>query len=105
MFLLGAVGSCIGLGNVWRFPFMTYKYGALNFTFAYLIALIIAGLPMLILELTLGQKMQRGSVGALRGIHPRIAGVGWVASFSGFVLTIFYNILLGMTLYYLIISK
>jgi len=57
IFILGALGSCIGLGNVWRFPFMTYKYGGVKFTAAYLVALIIAGLPMLILELTLGQKM------------------------------------------------
>lgn len=54
VFILGTVGSCIGLGNVWRFPYLTFKHGGLNFIMAYAFALIIAGLPMLILELTLG---------------------------------------------------
>jgi solute carrier family 6 amino acid/orphan transporter-like 15/16/17/18/20 len=59
---------------------------------------------MLLLELTLGQKMQRGSVGSMRGITPRLAGVGWAASFSGFITCVVYNVLLGMCLVYLVQS-
>jgi SNF family Na+-dependent transporter len=68
------------------------------------IVLLVAGMPMLILEFTLGQKMQRGSAGALRGIIPKLAGVGWVASFSGFVVCLIYNMLLSLTVYYMVIS-
>jgi SNF family Na+-dependent transporter len=68
----------------------------------YIWALFIVGIPMLILELTLGQKMQRGSAGSMRGIVPRLAGIGWVASFSGFVTSLIYNILLGMSIIYLL---
>jgi len=59
---------------------------------------------MLILELTLGQKMQRGSAGSMRGIVPRLAGIGWAASFSGFVTSLIYNVLLGMCIIYLLQS-
>jgi SNF family Na+-dependent transporter len=58
----------IGLGNIWKFPYLTFKHGGVTFILAYAIALFVVGIPMLILELTLGQKMQRGSAGALRGI-------------------------------------
>lgn len=64
--------------------------------------LFIVGIPMLILELTLGQKMQSGSAGSLRGIIPRLAGAGWAASFAGFVSSLVYNILIGLSLVYLV---
>ena len=101
VFILAATGSCIGLGNIWKFPYLSFKHGGVTFIIAYLIALIVIGIPMLILELTLGQKMQRGSAGSLRGITPRLAGAGWAASFAGFITAIIYNILLGLSLVYL----
>ena len=57
---LAAIGSgaaAIGVGNVWRFPYLTFKHGGTTFIWTYLYALFIIGIPMLILELTLGQKM------------------------------------------------
>jgi solute carrier family 6 amino acid/orphan transporter-like 15/16/17/18/20 len=72
---------------------------------AYLGAMVVCGWPMHILESTLGQKMQRGSAGALRGITPRLAGVGWVASFSGLVISLCYTVLLGLNLYYLMVAS
>ena len=54
LFILAAVGSAIGLGNIWRFPYLTYKHGGGAFIGAYIFALIVCGIPMLILELTLG---------------------------------------------------
>lgn len=103
-FIIATVGAAIGVGNVWRFPYLTFKHGGATFIFTYLYALFIVGIPMLILELTLGQKMQKGSAGSLRGIVPRLAGIGYVASFSGFVTALTYNILLGMTIIYLLRS-
>ena len=104
VFVVAAVGYAIGLGNIWKFPYLTFKHGGITFVLAYLWALLIVGMPMLLLELTLGQKMQRGSVGSLRGITPRLAGVGWAASFSGFITCLVYNVLLGMSLVYLVQS-
>jgi len=57
VFLLAALGSSIGLGNIWKYPYLAWKHGGTIWVLAYLFALIIAGIPMLILELTLGQKM------------------------------------------------
>ena len=54
LFLLSAIGSSLGLGNIWKFPYLTFKHGGTVFVVAYVVALIIAGFPMLILELTLG---------------------------------------------------
>jgi len=104
VFILAAVGSCIGMGNMWKFPFLTFKHGGVTFIVAYIVGLIIVGLPMLILELTLGQKMQRGSAGALRGITPRLAGAGWVSSFAGFILSIIYSVFLALSMYFLFVS-
>jgi len=64
--------------------------------------MMVVGFPMLVLELTLGQKMQRGSAGALRGITPRLAGAGWAASVAGFFHCMVYNILLALCLIYMV---
>jgi SNF family Na+-dependent transporter len=104
-FLLSTFGASLGLGNIWKFPSLCYLYGGTQFVITYVIIMFIVGIPMLILEQTLGQKMQRGSAGALRGIFPRLAGVGWMASYAGFLIGILYTYFLGLTLYYLVISK
>lgn len=57
LFILATVGCSIGLGNIWKFPYLTFKHGGVTFILAYLWALFIVGIPMLLLELTLGQKM------------------------------------------------
>ena len=99
---MASVGSAIGLGNFWKFPYLTFKHGGWFFILAYACALFVCGLPMLILELTLGQKMQRGSAGALRGITPRLAGAGWAASISGFFVCMVYNVLIALSLIYMV---
>lgn len=104
LFLLTAIGSSIGLGNIWKFPYLTFKHGGTVFVIAYVVALIVVGLPMLILELTLGQKMQRGSAGAIRGILPRFSGAGWAATFAGFITCVIYVLMLGLVGTYLIES-
>ena len=103
-FIISTISAAIGIGNVWRFPYLSFKHGGSTFIYTYLYSLFIIGVPMLILELTLGQKMQKGSAGSMRGIVPRLAGIGYVASFSGFVTALTYNILLGMSIIYLLQS-
>ena len=100
-FLIATVSAAIGIGNVVRFPYLTFKHGGSTFIWTYVYALFVIGIPMLILELTLGQKMQKGSAGSMRGIVPRLAGIGYVASFSGFVTALTYNIILGISIIYL----
>jgi SNF family Na+-dependent transporter len=104
IFLLASIGASVGLGNIWKFPYLTMKHGGVTFMVAYIIALLVLAIPMLILELTLGQKMQKGSVGALRGIVPKLGGVGWAASYAGFVIAVIYNVWLGLCGIYIFTS-
>lgn len=57
-FVLASICSAIGLGNVWRFPYITYKYGGGAFLVAYVIALIITGIALLLLEFSIGYKLK-----------------------------------------------
>ena len=59
-FLMAAIGSAVGLGNIWRFSYMTYDNGGGAFLVPYLVALLLAGMPLIILEFSLGHK-EKGS--------------------------------------------
>jgi len=101
-FILASVGAAIGLGNFWRFPYLTYKYGGGFFFFPYLMCLFFMGIPLLIMELGLGQKIQRGDVSVFRGIHPRLAGIGVASVFSAYIICFYYNVIIAWSLVYFV---
>lgn len=101
VFILAAVGSAVGLGNLWRFPYLTYKYGGGAFLIPYLIALFVIGFPLLILEFALGQKIQRAAVDAFASVKKRFSGVAWWALFSGFLVITYYAVVMAWALKYL----
>lgn len=103
-FILAAIGSAIGLGNFWRFPYLVYKHGGAIFFIPYILALFTIGIPMLLLELTLGQKFQRGDIGVFRGIYPRAAGVGIASVFSTCCIVVYYSVIMSWSLYYFVMS-
>jgi SNF family Na+-dependent transporter len=94
-FYLAAIGSAVGFGNVWRFPALAKDYGGGAFFIPYLMALFIIGLPVLILEISLGQYHQTGNVGCFGSFHPRFRGVGMCAIVCGFMLVVYYSMLLS----------
>ncbi|GMH38799.1 hypothetical protein BSKO_06697 [Bryopsis sp. KO-2023] len=103
-FLLAAIGSAVGLGNIWRFPWLSFKYGGGIFLVPYLLALLFVGLPMLMVELGVGRAMQRGDVEAFGKIHRRCRGVGISSILGGFLITAFYVNIISWSLVYFVAS-
>ncbi|KPJ58811.1 MAG: transporter [Planctomycetes bacterium DG_23] len=103
-FVTAAIGSAVGLGNVWRFPFVAYKYGGGAFLIPYFVALITAGIPLMILEYGLGQMMQCGAPEALRKVKKRWEWVGWWALGVGSVISFYYAVVMAWCWNYLYYS-
>jgi len=101
-FILAAIGSAIGLGNFWRFPYLTYKHGGAKFFFPWATCLVVMGIPYMIMELALGQKFQRGDIAVFRGIHPRLVGIGVISVYSSYVFSWYYNVVVAWALVYAI---
>ena len=81
LFILAAVGSAVGLGNVWRFPFVCYQNGGGAFFIPYFIAILTAGIPLMILEMGLGHLMQAGAPTAMFKVKKQFEWVGWLSVF------------------------
>ena len=103
-FVLAAIGSAIGLGNIWRFPYICYKFGGGAFLIAYLIALFTAGLPLLLLEFALGQRIGGSAPTSLGKISRNFAWVGWMAVIVGFFITTYYSVIMSWSVNYLVHS-
>jgi len=90
-FYLAAIGSAVGFGNVWRFPALAKDYGGGAFFIPYLLALFVVGLPLLILEISLGQMLQTGNVGVFGRFHARFRGVGMGSVCCAYMLVVYYR--------------
>ena len=99
-FIMAAVGSAVGLGNVWRFPAVAYRNGGGAFLLPYFVALITAGIPLLIVEYALGQKFQKGAPGALGAVNRRFRWVGWFALLVGSMISFYYVVIMAWALDY-----
>ena len=104
IFLFAAIGSAVGLGNVWRFPYLTYKFGGGAFLIPYLISLLILGIPLLILEFAIGQKLQKGAVDAFKTVNSRLRGIGVGAILAGFVVVVYYAVIIAWALVFFVNS-
>jgi len=103
-FILAAVGSAVGLGNVWRFPYVAYANGGGAFFIPYFVALLTAGIPLMILEFGLGQKTQAGAPQAMRKANKHAEWVGWFALLVGTVISCYYAVIMAYSIEYLIYS-
>ena len=98
-FILSCVGLSVGLGNIWRFPFLAYQYGGGAFVIPYIILLILAGKPMYFMELMLGQYSSLGPTAVWR-CAPIGRGIGLAMCFVSLIVAIYYNVIMAYTLYY-----
>ncbi len=101
-FVLAAIGSAVGLGNLWGFPYKVYAYGGGAFLIPYLLAMLVIGIPLLILEFSLGHMTQRAAPDAYRGISRRTEPVGWWGIILGFVIITYYPVILAWCGSYLV---
>ena len=104
IFVYAAIGSAVGLGNIWRYPYLAEKFGGGAFLIPFLIALFIAGIPLLILEFALGQKIQKGAVDSWAAVKKRLSGLGWWALFTAFLVISYYVVVMAWSLIYLFTS-
>ncbi|HSP22949.1 MAG TPA: sodium-dependent transporter [Planococcus sp. (in: firmicutes)] len=104
-FILAAVGSAVGLGNIWRFPYVAYENGGGAFFIPYLFALLTAGIPILILEFTIGHKY-RGSapLSFFRMGGKKMEWLGWWAVFVSFIISVYYAVIIAWAMRYTIFS-
>eukprot|EP00105_Crassostrea_gigas_P008444 XP_011423014.1 PREDICTED: sodium- and chloride-dependent taurine transporter-like isoform X2 [Crassostrea gigas] len=102
-FLLACIGFSVGLGNVWRFPFLCYRNGGGAFLIPYFTAVLLGGIPVFFLEVSLGQFMSEGGIGTWK-ITPLFQGIGYACTIIVFLLNCEYNIILTWTFYYLFSS-
>ena len=94
-FILAAIGSAIGLGNIWRFPYICYANGGGAFLVAWLVALFTAGIPLMILEFGLGHKTQGSASEAFRKVNRKLEWFGWVAILVGFFIVCYYAVIMS----------
>lgn len=99
-FLFAAMGSAIGLGNVWRFPALTYEYGGGAFLIAWIIGLIIMGIPWLIMEFGMGRYFQKGAPGVFESIGKKWEWLGWWPVFVAFLIVTYYAVVIAWSLNY-----
>jgi len=100
-FILAATGSAIGLGNLWKFPFITWENEGGAFVLVYLICIAAVGLPIMMAELLIGRKTQKSVVGALKeAVGPAWGLLGVWGVLCGFILLSYYTVIAGWSLFY-----
>jgi len=106
-FVLAAAGSAIGLGTLWKFPYVTGENGGGLFVFIYIFCVFFVGVPLFIAELTLGRRAQRGAVGIFGALSNDSAvwkAAGWLGVSASFLIMTYYSVLAGWGLNYVLMS-
>ncbi len=106
LFVLAAVGSAVGLGNIWRFPYITGENGGGAFVVVYLACIAAVGIPVMMAEVLLGRQGRQSPINTMRSLARRSeAGrgwslIGWMGALGGFLILSYYSVVAGWALYY-----
>ena len=105
-FVLAATGSAVGLGNIWRFPYITSENGGGAFVLIYLGCILLVGLPVMFSEIVIGRRGRMSPVNSLRELSDAVGasrawmGLGFIGIIAGFLILSFYSVVAGWTLHY-----
>ncbi|KAK5872706.1 hypothetical protein PBY51_013381 [Eleginops maclovinus] len=102
-YMLSMIGFAVGLGNIWRFPYLTYKHGGGAFLIPYFLMLVLCGIPLFFLENAIGQFCSQGPVNSWRAV-PILQGVGLSVVLISTFMSIYYNVIIAYSLYYMFAS-
>jgi len=106
MFILAATGSAVGLGNIWKFPYITGEYGGGAFVLVYLVCIAVVGVPIMMAEILLGRRGRRSPINTMRllaeeaRVSKAWAMLGWVGVLAGFLIMSYYSVIAGWALAY-----
>ncbi|OHV11865.1 sodium-dependent transporter [Kushneria phosphatilytica] len=106
-FVLAATGSAVGLGNIWKFPYMTGEYGGGAFVLVYLLCIAAIGIPLMMTEIAFGRRGRGSPVDAVRRVVAESGGaslwrvLGWMSMLCGFMILCFYVVVAGWSISYL----
>ena len=107
MFILAAAGSAVGLGNIWRFPYVAGENGGGAFVIAYLVCIFLIGVPIMIAEIVLGRAGRKSPINTMQDLTAQSGawggwqGIGWMGAIAGFMILSFYSVIAGWSLAYL----
>ncbi|GAV07153.1 hypothetical protein RvY_17028 [Ramazzottius varieornatus] len=100
-FFLSCLGYCVGFGNIWRFPFLVYRNGGGAFLIPYIIFLSLCGIPLVLMEMAMGQFSSLTAIHLFGKFSPLFKGVGYSMAIISFFVCIYYNTIMSWVIYYL----
>ncbi|QIK38478.1 sodium-dependent transporter [Caldichromatium japonicum] len=107
-FIMAAVGSAVGLGNVWKFPYITGENGGGAFVLVYLVCIALIGVPIMMAEILIGRRGRQSPINTMRtlaaqeGAHPAWGWLGWMGVIAGFLILSYYSVIAGWSLAYVL---
>lgn len=106
-FIMAATGSAVGLGNIWKFPYITAENGGGAFVLVYLLCILLVGLPVMVAETMLGRRGRQSPINAMRylteeaGLHGAWRAIGWLGVTAGLMILSYYAVIAGWALHYI----
>jgi len=101
-FIMATAGSAIGLGNLWKFPYLAGEHGGGAFVLIYLLIVVFVGFTIMLGEMSIGRATQRNAIGAYKALNSKFTWVGVIGVLSGFLILGFYNVVGGWVIKYII---
>ncbi|MDD1621731.1 MAG: sodium-dependent transporter, partial [Methylococcaceae bacterium] len=106
-FILAATGSAVGLGNIWKFPYITGENGGGAFVLVYLLCVAALGIPIMIAEIMMGRRGRQSPINTMKtlateaGADPRWHYLGWMGMLAGFLILAYYSVIAGWAMAYI----